>query len=105
MSTYGKPCGGAEAGASVEPVIITELVDLDALLVGRLMRHRLCHHQGFRATLGGNPAVCDEIERKVEVLLQREFGCGLAGERERHFGIPRAMCRRVFSERVKDGAQ
>lgn len=50
--TYLHEPGGTEAGASIEPVIIAQLVDLDALFVRRLMRHGLCHHHRLNAPLG-----------------------------------------------------
>lgn len=57
--------GRTEASAAVKPVIITELVDLDTFLIGRLMRHRVCHHHGFGVPLGDNPAVAEEIRREI----------------------------------------
>lgn len=51
--TYRRKRGRAEAGPSVEPVIVAQLVDLDAPLVLRLMRHVLCHHQCFLALFRG----------------------------------------------------
>lgn len=71
--TYLSPCCCTEAGAAVEPVVVTELVDLDAPPVGRLMRHGLCHHQRLLVPgVGGNaPVACEEVGCDVEVLLER----------------------------------
>ena len=65
---------GAEAGASVEPVIVTKLVDLDTLLVRRRMRHRLCHHQRLGIALRGDAVICCQFRRKFEMLLERQLG-------------------------------
>lgn len=82
--------GGAEARASVEPVVVAKFVDLDAPFVGRLMRHLVGHHRrlGVPSFCGNALVVCEEVGRNVEVLLQREFGVGgVAKEgKRRHFG-------------------
>ncbi len=44
-NTYKEELSRAEAGASIKPVIVTQLVDFDPLFVVRRIRHRLCHHQ------------------------------------------------------------
>lgn len=71
-TTHGRKLGGTEARAAVKPVVVAQLIDLDALLV--LMRHRLCHHQG----LGIVPrdelvAVAHQVGREVEMLLQGQL--------------------------------
>ena len=70
----------AEASSSVEPVIVAELVDLDALLFRRLMRHGLCHHQQVRSPLWdgatGAAAAANQLWREVEMLLERKLGVG-----------------------------
>ena len=76
-STYWDIGGGTEARASVEPVIIAQLVDLDAPAVRRLMRHRLGHHQRLRFHPGYPTIVGEKIRRKIKVLLQRQFCIGL----------------------------
>ena len=85
--------GRTEAGASVEPVVIAEFVDLDTSPVGLLsrMRHCLRHHRLVGVPSVGRDAVVvrKEVGRNVEVLLEREFGLGVRrvaedGER-RHF--------------------
>lgn len=91
--SYLDELGRAETGASVEPVVISEFVDLDAAPVGLLsrMRHFLRHHRLVVVPcVGGNAiVVCEEVGRNVEVLLQREFGRGIGGVAEdgkrRHF--------------------
>jgi len=92
--TYGNPCGGAEAGASVVPVIVAEFVDLDAFLIRRLMGHGLCHHQRFRAALGGNPAGRDGTSRDGRLVPLRAPGIRLADECEgrRAMSRPRPGC-------------
>lgn len=57
----GDELGGTEAGTAVEPVIVAELVDLDALLVRRVMRHRVCHHQGFGVPLWDGLIVVEQV--------------------------------------------
>lgn len=69
--TYRVKSGRTKARAAVKPVIVTQLVDLDALLVLGLMRHRLRHHQQLRVTLGGEGGVGDQIGSDVEMLLER----------------------------------
>ena len=69
--TYRDEASGAEASASVKPVVVTQLVDLDALLVGRGMRHRLCHHQGLGFPLGSDAIVGEEIGGEIQMLLER----------------------------------
>lgn len=91
--SYLDEFGRAEAGASVEPVIVAKLIDLDAPSIGllSLMRHCLCHHRlvGVPSVGGDAIVVCEEVGRNVEVLLQREFGGGVGGISEdgkrRHF--------------------
>ena len=56
--TYRSERGSAEAGASVEPIIVAQLVDLDAPLVLRLMRHVLCHHQRLFVLLQEGAELC-----------------------------------------------
>lgn len=58
--TYRHEARVAEAGAAVEPVIVAEFVDLDALLICRLMRHLLCHHQGFGRLLRDDVAIAEQ---------------------------------------------
>lgn len=102
-STYIEEVGTAEAGAAVEPVIVAELVDLDAPPVGRLMRHGVCHHRRllFPAFCGDALVAREEVGRDVEMLLQREFDVGgIAEESERrHFGGRRDARRRCARER------
>lgn len=57
----GDKLGGAEAGAAIKPVIVSKLVDLDALLVRRVMRHRVCHHQGFGVPLWDALIVVEQV--------------------------------------------
>lgn len=91
--SYLDELGRAEAGASVEPVVIAEFIDLDATPVGLLsrMRHFLRHHRLVVVpSVGGNAIVVgEEVGRNIEVLLQREFGWGIGGVAEdckrRHF--------------------
>lgn len=88
--TYLHKSSGAEAGASVEPVIVAQLVDLDAFLVRRMMRHGLCHHQWFGAPLGAETGVAEDIGGEVEVLLKGQLSVGLAKDGERHFPVGRS---------------
>lgn len=77
---------GAEAGAAVKPVIVTQLVDLYPLPVGRRMRHLLCRHglRLVRAHVCGQTRICmEKVWRKVEVLLEGEFCVDLGEKRER----------------------
>lgn len=101
--SYIEEVGSAEACASVKPVIVAELVDLDAPPVGRLMRHSVCHHRRllFPSFCGNALVACEEVGRDVEVLLQREFGVGgIAEESERrHFGGRGDARRRCARER------
>ena len=71
--TYFGPCCGTEARTAIEPVVVAELVDLDAPPVGRLMRHGLCHHQRLLlpGVCGNAPVVREEVGGDVEVLLER----------------------------------
>jgi hypothetical protein len=84
--TYRDPAGVAEAGAAVEPVIVTQLVDLDAPPVRRLMRHRLCHHQRVGRRLGDDAVVGDQMRRRrwrssVELMgRKRQVGLGRGEE-------------------------
>lgn len=102
-------CGSTEAGAAIEPVIISKLVDLDTLLIRRLMRHRLCRHRQrlFGLEVGRQAtAVLEEFGREVEVLLEREFGVGLTeeGERGQLFDLVRALGHgRARDSKVQDG--
>ena len=78
--------GIAEAGAAVEPVVVAELVDLDAPLVRRLMRHRLCHHQRLGRRLGDDAVVGDQMVRRCSVELmggERRVGLGRAEDEGR----------------------
>lgn len=80
-TTYRHEACEAEAGAAIEPVIVTELVDLDALLIRRLMRHRLCHHQRFGLRLllwlRGDVAIGEQARCDVEMMGgKRQFGFG-----------------------------
>jgi hypothetical protein len=97
-----------EAGASVKPVIITKLIDLDSLLIRRRMRHGLCRHRQrlFRFHLGGQAIVLEEFGGEVEVLLERQLGVGLTGEEERGSQLldvwratPQARTRRGYVRR------
>lgn len=87
--TYlGEGCD-AEAGAAVEPVIISKFINLDALLVRGLMRHRLCHHRRLGVALRDDDTIVPYQARgDIEMLLQGEFGRGLVmtqeGERRSH---------------------
>lgn len=63
---------GAEAGTAVEPVIVTQFVNFDALPVRGLMRHRLGHHQRLGVALGDEAVVTIiryQIGGDIEVLL------------------------------------
>lgn len=77
-TTYRDKGSGAEARASVVPIIIAQLVDLDAPPVRRLMRHRLRHHQRLRFDPGYPALVDEEIWREIEMLLKRQFRVSLA---------------------------
>lgn len=99
--------GGTEAGASIEPVIIAQFVDLDTLPIRRLMRHRLCRHRqrvvgveiGSQATV-----VLEQLGREIEMLLKREFRVGLTeeGKRSQLFDL---MGRRALGDgRARDGS-
>lgn len=103
--------GSAKAGAAVEPVIFAQFVNLDAPPVGgRLMRHRVCHHRrlvvhgvGGKGFVGG-----EEVGRDVEVLLEGEFGVGVAEEGEsRHFARLRGPAQRATDTRARyrDGSE
>lgn len=73
-ATYSGTSDRAETSASVEPVIVTELVDLDTFAVRRLMRlgRCRCHHRRFCVLLGGDAIVVEQqIGREVQVLLER----------------------------------
>lgn len=89
-TTYSLEARAAEAGASVEPVIVTELVDLDALLIGGLMRHGLCHHQRIWLSLGSEVRVRSQIRCKFEMLLQGQLRWFVvAQDRKRRHGFSR----------------
>ena len=89
-ATYSLEARAAEACASVEPVIVTELVDLDALLIGGLMRHGLCHHQRIGLPLGSEVRVRSQIRGKFEMLLQGQLrGLVVAQDRKRRHGFSR----------------
>lgn len=67
--TYGHEARVAETGAAVEPVIVAELINLDALPVGRLMRHWLCHHQRFgHRRLWDDAAIVEQVWCDVELV-------------------------------------
>lgn len=109
--TYRHEAGIAEAGAAVEPVIVAELVDLDAPLVRCLMRHGLCHHQRFGRRLGDDAAIGDEVVRwccGVELMgRQRQVRLGRAEENEGRqclgrLRVPVAGGKRVISELVAE---
>lgn len=86
-TTHRNKGSGAKAGASVEPVGISQLVNLDAFLVCRLMRHGLCHHQRFVAPRGDvSVEVEDEVGRNVDVLLERQFRLRLREQSENRHG-------------------
>jgi len=78
---YRNVSGGAEAGASVEPVIVSELVDLNALSVSCLMRHRLCHHRRLSVPLWdngmGSEQIGCEVGREIEMLRDGDIDHGL----------------------------
>lgn len=76
--TYRNKGGSTEARASVEPVIVAQLVDFDAPPVRRLMRHRLCHHQRFGFHLGYPAIVGEKARREIQMLLKRQFRVSLA---------------------------
>lgn len=88
-TTHPRKLGGTEARAAVKPVVVAQLIDLDALLV--LMRHRLRHHQG----LGIVPrdelvAVAHQVGREVEMLLQGQLRrLGMVEDGERRHGAER----------------
>lgn len=100
--TYRDEARETEAGAAVEPVIVAELVNLDASLIRRLMRHRLCHHQRFGRRLSEDVAIGDQVWCDLELMgRKRQFGLGRAEESKgRHrlggWRAPRgsAFCRR-----------
>ena len=80
----------AEAGTAVEPVTVAEFINLDALLVRGLMRHRLCHHRRLGVALrDDNAIVCYQARGDVEVLLEGEFRRSLVvtQKRERRHGF------------------
>jgi hypothetical protein len=71
--TYSGEGRSAKAGAAVEPIIVAQFINLDALLIRGLMRHRLCHHQRLGVPLGREVVIGYQIRSDVEVLLQRQF--------------------------------
>jgi len=82
--TYGHVLGRAKASTAVKPVIVTELVNLDTLLV-RLVRLRLCHHRRCRRPLS---LTAEEewfgLEREA-LLPDGELGVGQAeNSKSRH---------------------
>lgn len=87
--TYRRKLGRAEARSAIKPVIVAQLVDLDALLV--LMRHRLCHHQGLGIVPRDELAtVAHQIGREVEMLLQRQLRrLGMVEDGKRRHGAVR----------------
>lgn len=80
--TYGNKGGSTEARAAVEPVIIAQLIDLDAPPVRRLMRHRLCHHQRLGFHLGYPAIVGEETWGEIKMLLKRQFRVSLTYDGE-----------------------
>lgn len=100
--TYRHKACIAEAGATIEPVIMAELVDLDAPLVGGgrgRMRHGLCHHRLTGRRAGDVVAVgldrCAQV--KVELVgRQGEIGLGRVEEYEgrQGRGVWSARCSR-----------
>lgn len=85
-TTYSLKARAAEAGASIEPVIVAEFVDLDALLIGGLMRHGLCHHQRLGLSLDSEVRIRNQIRGKFEVLLQGQLRwfVGTQNRKRRH---------------------
>ncbi len=78
-ATYRHETREAEAGAAVEPVTLAELIDLDALLIRRLMRHRLCHHQRFGRRLRDDVVIAEQVRCDVEMMGRKQlFGLGRA---------------------------
>jgi hypothetical protein len=71
--TYSLEARATEAGTSVKPVIVAKLVDLDALSIGGLMRHGLCHHQRLGLSLGREIRIRSQIRGKFEMLLQGQL--------------------------------
>lgn len=109
--THDLQRGGAEAGAAVEPVVVTKLVDLDALLIRRRMRHGLCRHRqrlvGLQVVSQAGVVVLEQLGGQVEVLLQRELGVGLTeeGERSQLFDGERAGSRARNAIRRGEGTE
>lgn len=61
---------GAEAGSAIKPVIVAQFIDFDALLVRRLMRHLLCHHQRLGVRLGGERPIRGQVWSNLKMLLK-----------------------------------
>ena len=95
--TYSLKARAAEAGASVEPVIVAELVDLDALLIGGLMRHGPCHHQRLGLSLDSEVRIRSQIRGEFEMLLQGQLRWFVVTQnRKRRHGFSRcAQTRRA----------
>lgn len=97
--TYRSESSGAKAGASIEPVIVAQLVDFDAPLVLRLMRHVLCHHQGLLVV----------VQRDGRLKLGRQTdACRVSGKGERRSPGPLSrydrITRALFGKRKKKAA-
>lgn len=108
--TYRRKLGGTEACSAIKPVIVAQLVDLDALLV--LMRHRLCHHRGLGIVPRDSElaTVADQIGDQVEMLLQGQLRrLGLVEDGKRRHGAlrncaPQTTARvRLFGEATAPG--
>lgn len=83
-STYAHYDTPAEAGASVEPVIVLELVDLDALAIVGWWRYQ-GHHP--REVSASTPAATD-----VPSAARNAVATGRAGQRWVTRLVPRARC-------------
>lgn len=85
-NTYSHELGGTEAGATVKPVIVTELVNLDALLVGCSIVLRLCHRRGCRRPVWDSATLVADEERlgpqRDMFLPNGELGIGQAEDSE-----------------------
>lgn len=56
----------AESGAAVEPVVVSQFIDLDPFPVGRRVRHLLCRHRQrlFQTGLGRQSIVMMKKTRR-----------------------------------------
>lgn len=94
--TYSLVARATESGTSIEPVIVAQFVNLDALLVGGLMRHGLCHHQRLGLSLDSEVRIRGQIRGNFEMLLQGQLRwfVGSQNRKRRHDSCGCAQIRR-----------